>query len=382
MRARAATYHENRPPSGGSSAPLSSQPGAQTPPPSSLRRLVVSSALCAAIALWACLSPPISLSGGRSDGGPDGSRGSFDGNAALVGEFTIDGCSDLSFPAGEVRCVGTAPLHLTLVSIQLGATTYRWKLVAAGGAVDGGVSGDGGAGDGGAAEVSLLDDAASRSPSPQVTLQAPGTYQVTLGVAGPGGTATAAGTILVQPAPLGAACTRDGQCETGLRCLCGQDTPGRDGSCPGGLQAGLCTRSCDGRACPAGSECLDLSRTSSGTADGGTGDAWRQPICIAHCSGGQQCRADLTCRELPTLPAGGRAGDPYTFALGCFMAVASDCRPRSHRFDATPVRTVALAGMTIDFNDQVSEFRSGTGRPAIDLAVQPDSAADPGPDGE
>lgn len=309
-------------PSSGSPSPVTSSQKEGSAARSAVRKVSAGAALLTLAVLWACLAPPINLSNNRSDGGPDGSSGSADGNSALIGQFTIDGCADLSFPAGEVRCVGTAPLRVTLVLIQLGATEYRWKLVAAGGTADGGVTGDGGAvGDGGAGEVSLLDDAASRSPSPQVTLQAPGTYQVTLGVAGPGGTATAAGTILVQPAPLGAACTRDGQCETGLRCLCGQDTPGRDGSCPGGLQAGLCTRSCDGRACPAGSECLDLSRTSSGTADGGTGDAWRQPICVPHCSGGQQCRADLTCRELPTLPAGGRAGDPYTFALGCFIGV-------------------------------------------------------------
>ena len=289
--------------------------------PSSLRRLVISSALCAAIGLWACLSPPLSLSGSRSDGGPDGSRGSFDGNAALVGEFTIDGCSDLSFPAGEVRCVGTAPLHLTLVSIQLGATTYRWKLVAQTAVPDGGAVGDGGLTDGGAGEISLLDDAASRTPSPQVTIQTPGTYQVTLGVAGPGGTATAAGTILVTPAPLGASCTQDGQCDAGLRCLCGADTAGRDGTCPGGLQAGLCTRSCDGRACPSGSLCMDLSRTSVTGTDAGTGDTWRQPICVPQCGAGQRCRADLTCRELPTLSAAGHAGDPYVFSRGCFLSI-------------------------------------------------------------
>lgn len=289
---------------------------------SAVRRGLAAGALAALAVLWACLSPPINLSTSRSDGGSDGSSGSTDGNSALIGQFTIDGCADLSFPAGEVRCVGTAPLRVTLVLIQLGATTYRWKLVAQGGPVDGGASGDAGAvGDGGAGDVSLLDDAASRSPSPSVILKTPGTYQVTLGVAGPGGTATAAGTILVRPAPLGAACTQDGQCEAGLRCLCGQDTPGRDGTCPGGLQAGICTRSCDGRVCPTGSLCLDLSRTSSTGLDGGTGDAWRQPICIPACAGGQQCRADLTCRELPALPAGGRAGDPYTFGAGCFVTV-------------------------------------------------------------
>lgn len=295
--------------------PAQSEPGSGGASHQPVRRLAAFTALVAVIALWACLAPPINLSGSRTDGGPDGSGGSFDGNAALVGQFTIDGCADLSFPGDEVRCVGTAPLHLTLVSIQLGATTYRWKLVAQGAVPDGGL------GDGGTGEVSLLDDAASRSPSPQVTIQTPGTYQVSLGVAGPGGTATAAGTILVLPAPLGSACTQDGQCESSLRCLCGADTPGRDGTCPGGLGGGLCTRSCDGRACPTGSLCMDLSRTSTASPDGGTGDAWRQPICVPQCSAGQRCRPDFICRDLPILAAGGHAGDPYGFGLGCFLSI-------------------------------------------------------------
>ncbi len=173
------------PSSGSPSSETSSQREGRAAPPA-VRRVIAWGALGTLAVLWACLAPPINLSNNRSDGGPDGSSGSADGNSALIGQFTIDGCADLSFPAGEVRCVGTAPLRVTLVLIQLGATTYRWKLVAASGVTDGGVTGDGGpVGDGGSSEVSLLDDAASRSPSPQVTLQAPGTYQVTLGVAGP-----------------------------------------------------------------------------------------------------------------------------------------------------------------------------------------------------
>jgi PKD repeat protein len=304
-----------------SSAGAAAAPGGRKSLPA-LRRAAMLVAVTTLVVLWACLTQPINLSGSDSDGGQDGSSTSSDGNAALIGQFTIGGCSDLSFPAGEVHCVGTAPLRVTLVLIEIGATTHRWKVVAQSQLPDGGVISDGGTLlDGGIVEVSLLDDTASRAQSPQLTIQKPGMYQVTLGVAGPGGTATAAGTILVLPAPLGEVCTNDAQCAVGLRCLCGLDTPGRDGSCPGALQAGICTRSCDGQACPTGSQCLDLSRTISMGADGGTSDAWRQPICVASCSGGQRCRADLTCRELPTLPPGGHVGAPYAFASGCFLAI-------------------------------------------------------------
>lgn len=348
-----------------------------------VRRATLAAGLFAAVALWACLAPPINLSGSRSDGGADGSRGSFDGNAALIGQFTIDGCSDLSFPAGEVRCVGTAPLHLTFVLIQLGATTYRWKLVAQHDLADGGTSGDGGGlSDGGTSEVSLLDDAASRSPSPQVTIQTPGTYLVTLGVAGPGGTATAAGTILVLPAPLGAACTQDGQCESGLRCLCGADTPGRDGTCPGGLQAGLCTRSCDGRACPSGSLCMDLSRTITAAPDGGTSDAWRQPICVPQCSAGQRCRADLTCRALPTLASGGRAGDPYVFGLGCFLTIPGGIGDSCLTADGQPAPTACATGLCEPLGlRNLCTAPCGAGCPASAACASWNSLSVPAPSG-
>ena len=258
-----------------------------------MRRGLAAGALAALAVLWACLSPPINLSTSRSDGGSDGSSGSTDGNSALIGQFTIDGCADLSFPAGEVRCVGTAPLRVTLVLIQLGATTYRWKLVAQGGPVDGGASGDAGAvGDGGAGDVSLLDDAASRSPSPSVILKTPGTYQVTLGVAGPGGTATAAGTILVRPAPLGAACTQDGQCEAAHpKCV--------EGRCV------ECTTTPD--SCPFGQYCVGPALRDAGAdardadADAGQVGPSADPgpdVVLNVCAPG--CSSDTACSMIST----------------------------------------------------------------------------------
>ena len=332
---------------------------------------------------WSCLAQPLNLSALGSDGGADGSSSSPDGNAALIGQFTIGGCTDLSFPSGEVQCVGTAPLHLTLVLIQIGATTHRWKLVAQGDATDGGVSSDAGAvSDGGVAEISLLDDTASRAMSPAVTINKPGIYQVTLGVAGPGGTATAAGTIRVLPALLGAVCTSDVQCTTGLSCLCGTDTPGRDGTCPGGLQAGLCTRTCDGQACPSGSLCMDLSRTKVAGLDAGVGDTWRQPICIPSCSGGQHCRADLTCRELPTLPAGGHAGDTYTFSSGCFLStpggVGDSCLASDGKVDSAACATGLCEPLGLR---NLCTATCGTGCPTTAACANWNSSLFPAPSG-
>lgn len=277
--------------------------------------------------LWACLAPPLSLSLSGQDGATDSrGGGGGDGVPNLVGLFTITGCSELSFgdPAGEPRCLGTAPLTVQLVLLEVGSTMHRWTVAPPGSPRDGGMpdmaaARDGGT-DGGTSDGNLLDEAQSRARAPQLTLQLPGTYEVSLAVAGPGGTATATGQIVVSSGSLGSACTRDSQCGEGLLCLCGSSQPGRDGACPGGLAAGLCTRSCDGTSCPAGSVCSDLSRTQGMVPMGGTADAFRRPICVPACGTGK-CRADLVCRDLPVLPPDGKAGDAFSWGRGCFAQV-------------------------------------------------------------
>jgi hypothetical protein len=262
--------------------------------------------------LWACLQPPISLSdpGGPSSG--DGSAGSSDGgSSAIVGLFTISGCSELSFPASGPRCVSAAPASLRLVLLAVGATMHRFQVVRQGDGSggDGGLS-DGGGVDGG--EAAILDETSSRAESPAFTLGQPGTYQVTLGVAGPGGTDTAVGVILVVPVPLGSSCDDSAQCQSPSGCICG-----RGASCPGALSHGLCSQGCDGKPCPDGTACIDLSRSSGGT-DAGTGDAWRQPLCVPSCGGDTGCRSDFLCRELPILKPGERAGGAFSFGRACF----------------------------------------------------------------
>jgi hypothetical protein len=293
-----------------------------------LRGLVWIALAGLAAILWACLAPPLSLSPSGQDGATDNrGNGGGDGVPNLVGLFTIAGCSELSFagPTGEPRCLGTAPLTVQLVLLEVGSTMHRWTVAPSSELRDLGVPGDAGSRDGGtdggSGDGSLLDEAQSRARAPQLTLQLPGTYVVSLAVAGPGGTATATGQIVVSSGSLGSACTRDSQCGEGLLCLCGSGQPGRDGACPGGLAAGLCTKSCDGTSCSPGSVCIDLSRTQGKVAmDGGVGDAFRRPICVPACGTGK-CRADLVCRDLPVLAPDGKAGDPLSWGRGCFAQV-------------------------------------------------------------
>ena len=278
-----------------------------------------------ATALWACLQPPLSLSGGPKGESSDGGTRTDDGAAAAIsGLFTMSGCRELTFPPpdGEPRCVGTAPAKIKLILLAVGATSHRFQVTRAMAVPDGGLpdlSGtpmDGGNPDGG---DSLLDEASSRADTPTVTLAEPGTYLVSLGVAGPGGTASSGGVIVVEPAALGARCDSDDQCDSGLHCLCGKNSA--SGTCPGGLGVGMCTQSCDGKACPMGSACMDLSRSIPLLTDGGVAlDAWRQPICVPSCTSDDACRGDLICRELPILNAGESAGGSYTWKSACFAS--------------------------------------------------------------
>ena len=288
----------------------------------SVRSLIGGGFLVAALGLlfWACLQPPISLTPPQSDDGGTSMTPTADGGStAIAGLFTVSGCSSLSFPQGGLVCTSTAPASLRLHLLAVGASLHRFQIVRLSDSVlgDGGLGDlglpDGGLADGG--DGALLDEASSRADSPSVLLSRPGTYQVTLGVAGPGGTATAIGTIYVLPAGLGAGCSENEQCE-GRSCQCGRGT-----SCPGALSHGLCSLGCDGTPCPSGTTCLDLSRSKTG---GGASDTWRLPQCVPSCGGDGGCRPDFLCRELPTLKSGEKAGGAYTFGRACFAAQPAD----------------------------------------------------------
>ncbi len=294
---------------------------------------------------WACLQPPISLTAAQGDaGGLSPTPSSDGGSTAIAGLFTISGCRELSFPASRPLCVSGAPASLRLHLLAVGASLHRFQIMRLsdgvqgdGGVIDLGLGdaglSDGGHGDGGDGE--LLDEATSRAESPAVTLSRPGTYQVTLGVAGPGGTATASGTIYVLPGALGGQCSEGEQCES-RTCQCGHGT-----SCPGALSHGLCSQGCDGTACPSGTTCVDLSRSKSGSA---ASDAWRLPQCVPSCGGDAGCRPDFLCRELPTLKSGEKAGGAYVFARACFAALPGEVGAACTLSDGTLDPTACALG--------------------------------------
>ena len=197
-------------------------------------------------------------------------------------------------------------------------------MVPANGTSDGGVS-DGGLG-------SLLDETQSRSRSPSFTLTRPGTYYVNLAVAGPGGTSSASGQIIVGTGDIGAPCRRsDDQCQNGLRCLCAADKPGRDGACPGSLASGLCTKAATVSPVPPAACVSNLSRSQTALPDGGSGDGFRQPICVMPCSVDTDCRADQVCREATPEQTRRCGFGPASVWQSLFCVHPRGCRCKLHR---------------------------------------------------
>ncbi len=292
--------------------------------------------------LWACLQPPISLSDPTANTAGDGSATASDGgSSAIVGLFTVSGCSELSFPPSGPRCVSSAPAALRLVLLAVGATMHRFQVVR----ISEGMATDGGLPDGGAVDAgqdSILDEASSRAESPAFTLSQPGSYQVTLGVAGPGGTDTSVGVIVVLPVPLGSPCSDSAQCQSPTGCFCD-----RGSSCSGALSHGLCSQGCDGVACPSGSACIDLSR-STGSPDAGTSDAWRRPLCVPSCGGDAGCRSDFLCRELPVLKPGEKAGGAFTFGSACFAEQPADVGASCNHPDGAQNAQACALGICLD----------------------------------
>lgn len=249
----------------------------------------------------ACTNVPLRI----GDDGGDGSQGAADlraadlGSPVLFAAFTLTGCARLELLGRGPRCTGVAPLTLRLVPITAGVDIYRWQVTQQ-------------VPDAGAHAMPVLDEVQARQRSPQALFSLPGQYQVALAVGGPAGTATALGEVLVEAAPLGATCRLDGQCQEGLRCLCGQATrpvDAGDGPCPGVLQDGLCTRACETRTCPIGGVCMDLSRSRGGAG-------WQRPVCVPSCAKDAECRPGLLCRELPLWAA---MGARRLWGHGCFL---------------------------------------------------------------
>jgi len=234
-----------------------------------------------------------------------------DGGGLLHGAFTIIGCAVIDSTRDPIRCSGPAPLALTFVPVGQGVSTFVWSF-------PGGNPAD------------------ARTVSPSTSYVTPGSYQVMLAAGGTAGTITANAVIQVTAGEVGASCGLDRECDSAmsLGCVCKPS----DG-CAAGLGAGLCSRGCQGGGCGIQARCVDLTPPSGvdgGSApepadvDGGTDGGsllvisdplagpWREALCLPICTTDTDCRAGLSCRELPSLASGQSAGGTFTWQRGCF----------------------------------------------------------------
>lgn len=211
-------------------------------------------------------------------------------------DFTITGCErgGTSGDAGgdggvPDPCVGAAPLTLQFTAVAPSAIeVYRWDF----------------------AGVEVMD------ATPVHTFEMPGSYDVSLTVGGPGGTAMTIkpGIIMVAEAPLGNRCASDAQCASG-ECICDDQQ-----TCTAGLAAGMCSAVCDaGTPCSDG-VCADLAPGGPGSQD------WQRSLCVPSCSDTSDCPTGLACRQL--LDAEG------AWVSGCFVAdvlgdIGSPCEDAS-----------------------------------------------------
>jgi PKD repeat protein len=238
------------------------------------------------------------------DGAPRDDAGTPDAPTPLTWvDFAVSGCPapiDADADAGDdplVACRGRAPLTLTLAVVAPAPTDLiAWSF------------GDG------------TPIAAGRSVTHEWSL--PGTYDVSLDVQGPGGSAGVVrpGAIEVVPATAGDPCTTGEQCAGG-RCLCG------GGEC--GPAAGVCAPSCDAGCTDPGTVCAALG--------GGIGDApWHGQACLPECSAAA-CPDGLACRDLLD-PDG-------AFVRACFLAgVGGDLGDPCAGPDGEPVDGACTSG--------------------------------------
>lgn len=201
----------------------------------------------------------------------------------LAVDFTVTGCPNLDLKAGV--CKGAAPLTLAFVPLGSAAVSrYVWDF------------GDG---------------SKSFEELPTHTFTTPGSFDVSLVGAGSSGTSRKErkGFALVSAIPAGSPCDLDGQCETGLRCICGSAA-----RCAGPFVRGLCTRDCRSAACAAEQLCADLSPPMGAS---GMREAWREALCLGRCADDRDCAPSHRCRLLP-------ARGETTWRRACFPEVPAD----------------------------------------------------------
>jgi PKD repeat protein len=279
-----------------------------------MRRAVIFAAAAAAAAVAAAcgdspvVNPDVDAAGNLGDAAAADAGSTADRIDPLLWvDFSATGCATGGFD--DVPCTGPAPLEVRFTaSAPAPIDTYLWAF------------GDG-----------SPTDAAS---SPLHRFERPGTYDIGLTVGGPGGTADQMRTawVVVEPAPLGAPCALDLQCDDTLECVCGAGS-----DCAAGIANGLCTRACDAATpCPATGTCADLG------AGGGGGEEWMQSLCLPACEDDAQCSGGARCREL----AGG-GDDAWT--RGCFPAdLLADVGESCVDAGGVPDDTACASGLCVD----------------------------------
>ncbi len=258
----------------------------------------------------ACVLVVASCGGGSggagNDGGPaDAARPIPD--AAVQGDgipplawidFAVTGCDSAPTPddAGVPGpCTGATPLSLTFTAIAPAAIdAYLWDF------------GDGDT---------------STEAAPTHLYAAPGVYDVSLAVGGPGGTAEKDKPALVvaRAAEFASPCTDDAQCGAGLECICGA----ADG-CGAVLPFGLCAAACNDTTPCASGVCADLAPAP------GPSDDWRRTLCVPDCTGGASCPAGLTCQHLRGADGSWIEG---CFGPGALAPIGSACRDGDGNLD-------------------------------------------------
>ncbi len=236
-----------------------------------------------------------SMSVDAAPGRPDAGIAADAGTPLSWVDFAITGC--VTVADAPPRCRATAPAALAFVTLAPAAVdTWLWSF------------GDGGA--------------AGSDPSPQHVYLLPGLYDVTLTVAGPGGTAQAARPMRVEivAAEPGATCQLDAQCAPAGECICGAGE-----GCAAPLAGGLCARDCteDAALCDDGQVCADLAR-------GDFSAPWRRGLCLDACGEDADCREGRACR---TLAEGGGGWVRGCFAAGLVGDLGDSCQDASGALD-------------------------------------------------
>ncbi len=230
--------------------------------------------------------------------------GSEAGSGSSTVNFVVQGCQEST----EKACKGQVPLRLTFSAVlAVGKPTVSWDF-----------------GDKSGSEHGLL---ANHSYSE------PGTYDVTLSVAEPGGTVSEVkqSFIWALPAEPGAACASDSACASGS-CVCGGG-PGAAAKCPFPLDRGLCLQACQSAPCPIRSSggpgfvCVKLSLGAGASAK----LPWQADLCLPGCQKGGSCaRQGFVCELAPV--GSGWAWACVPPGLG---AVGKPCRTPAGAVDAT-----------------------------------------------